>query len=94
MFGDRETGAYLLKSSWTPCLLSGMFWSKGGRLRTTRPWPVYWAKRRRRAAPPALGRHAPSLPRLQRGRCPLCRVLLLHADHEPQNPRNGNDGSR
>jgi RNA-directed DNA polymerase len=23
----------------------------------------------------------------QRGRCPLCGGLLLHADHEPQTPR-------
>src|SRR5689334_16114576 len=25
--------------------------------------------------------------RVQRGRCPLCKGLLLHADREPQNPR-------
>ncbi|MGH3966414.1 MAG: hypothetical protein ACRDRY_24740 [Pseudonocardiaceae bacterium] len=25
--------------------------------------------------------------RAQDGRCPLCRGLLLHADHEPQSPR-------
>jgi RNA-directed DNA polymerase len=24
--------------------------------------------------------------RRQRGRCPLCRGLLLHADHQPQDP--------
>ena len=47
----------------------------------------YWAKRRRRAAPAALGRHALSLLRAQRGRCPLCRGLLLHADREPQSPQ-------
>jgi RNA-directed DNA polymerase len=25
--------------------------------------------------------------RVQHGRCPLCRRLLLHTDREPHNPR-------
>ena len=85
VFGDRETGAYLLKFSWTPIVRHVLV--KGWASPDDPTLAGYWAKRRRRAAPPALGRHALSLLRAQHGRCPLCRGLLLHADHEPQNPQ-------
>ncbi len=29
----------------------------------------------------------PRLLKTQHGRCPVCGDFLLHADHEPQNPR-------
>jgi len=85
VFGDRETGAYLLKFSWTPIVRHVLV--KGWASPDDPALAGYWAKRRRRAAPSALGRHALSLLRAQRGRCPLCRGLLLHADHEPRNPQ-------
>ena len=46
----------------------------------------YWAKRRERIRPPV----SPAtwhLLRRQRGRCPLCRGLLLYASHEPHDER-------
>ena len=45
----------------------------------------YWDKRRRRVRPP-MDRTGLRLLQAQHGRCPLCRDLLLHADHEPQTP--------
>jgi len=45
----------------------------------------YWAERHRRRKPP-LDRSRLRLLQAQHGRCPLCRGLLLHADHEPQTP--------
>jgi RNA-directed DNA polymerase len=85
VFGDRETGAYLLKFSWTPIVRHVMV--KGWASPDDPALAEYWAVRRRRGAPPVLGRHTLSLIRAQRGRCPICRGLLLHADHEPQDPR-------
>jgi RNA-directed DNA polymerase len=45
----------------------------------------YWTERRRRSQTP-VDMATWRLLRQQRGRCPLCRGLLLHADHEPQSP--------
>jgi len=45
----------------------------------------YWVARRRRGRPP-LDRARLRLLQQQRGRCPLCGDLLLHADQEPQHP--------
>ena len=60
-------------------------WSRARRPRTTQPWPSTGPT----GAPSATHRWTtPSLRLLQaqRGRCPLCGDLLLHADHEPQTP--------
>jgi RNA-directed DNA polymerase len=46
----------------------------------------YWARRRRRNPSP-IGATTLRLLRVQHGRCPLCQGLLLHADREPQSPR-------
>jgi RNA-directed DNA polymerase len=83
VFGDRDSGAYLLKFSW---------------MKITRHTPVkgwaspddpaladYWAARRRYGKPP-IGRARLRLLQAQHGRCPLCGDLLLHADHEPRHP--------
>jgi hypothetical protein len=83
--GDRESGAYLLKSSWTSIVRHVMV--KGWASPDDPALAEYWATRRRRAAPAALGRHTLSLLKAQQGRCPLCRGLLLYADHEPQDPQ-------
>jgi len=85
VFGDRETGAYLLKFSWTPIVRHVMV--KGWASPDDPALAEYWATRRRRTAPAALGRHTLSLLRAQQGRCPICRGLLLYADHEPQDPQ-------
>ena len=54
---------------------------------------AYWANRRRRHKPP-VGATMLRLLQAQHGRCPLCRGLLLHADREPQSPREWEHGSR
>ena len=46
----------------------------------------YWAERRRRAAPLPMDRATLRLLQEQKGRCPLCGQLLLHADRLPQSP--------
>jgi len=86
VFGDRKTGAYLHKYSWTPIVRHAPV---AGRASPDDPaLAQYWADRRqrhRRQAPPL----APSTQRAvraQRGRCPLCGELLLHADQPPESP--------
>jgi len=84
VFGSRETGFYLRKFAWTPIVRHRMV--DGGASPDDPALIDYWARRRRRSSPP-LGTATVRLLRLQRGRCPLCRRLLLDTDHEPQSPR-------
>jgi RNA-directed DNA polymerase len=83
VFGSRDTGFYLRKFAWTKIVRHRMV---AGRASPDDPALTgYWEQRRRRARLPvdAATWH---LLRRQRGRCPLCRGLLLHADHQPQSP--------
>ncbi|MGH3456501.1 MAG: group II intron maturase-specific domain-containing protein [Nocardioidaceae bacterium] len=85
VFGDRDSGAYLVKHAWTKIVRHQMVKSKSSR---DDPALVeYWASRRRRAAPPPLDNLSLRLLQSQRGACPVCGQLLLAADHPPQNPR-------
>jgi RNA-directed DNA polymerase len=84
VFGSQETGFYLRKFAWTPIVRHRMV---AGTASPDDPVQVdYWYLRRRRNQPP-LGVTMLRLLRAQHGRCPICRGLLLHADHEPQTPR-------
>jgi RNA-directed DNA polymerase len=83
VFGDRDSGAYLLKFAWTKITRHTLV--KGWASPDDPALTSYWAARRRRGQPPL----DPSRLRLllkQRGRCPLCTGLLLHADQEPAHP--------
>lgn len=84
VFGSRTTGFYLRKFAWTPIIRHRMVAA------TSSPddpsLTDYWDRRRRRQPPP-LSTATLRLLRVQRGRCPLCKGLLLHADREPQDPR-------
>jgi RNA-directed DNA polymerase len=83
VFGDRDSGAYLLKFAWTKITRHTLV--KGWASPDDPALASYWAARRRRGTPPL----DPSRLRLlnrQRGRCPLCGQLLLHAGREPQHP--------
>jgi RNA-directed DNA polymerase len=83
VFGSRETGFYLRKFAWTKIVRHRMV---AGRASPDDPALTgYWDQRRRRTRLP-VGPAAWHLLRRQRGRCPLCRGLLLHADHQPQGP--------
>ena len=83
VFGDRDSGAYLAKFAWTPIVRHQVV--KGSASPDDPALAEYWAERRRRRKPP-LDNARLRLIQAQRGRCPLCRGLLLHADHEPQTP--------
>jgi RNA-directed DNA polymerase len=83
VFGDRDSGAYLLKFAWTTITRHTLV--KGWASPDDPALTDYWAARRRRGRPP-LDRARLRLLHRQRGRCPLCRQLLLHADHEPGHP--------
>jgi RNA-directed DNA polymerase len=83
VFGDRESGAYLLKHAWTNIVRHQMV---PGRSSPDDPTLAdYWARRRKRSRPPLDGFTLGQL-RAQHGRCPVCGQLLLHADQEPQTP--------
>jgi RNA-directed DNA polymerase len=83
VFGDRASAAYLTKLAWTPIVRHQMvdgFASPDDPDRAD-----YWATRKRRRKPP-IDRWGRIQLERQHGRCPRCRQLLLHADHEPQSP--------
>jgi RNA-directed DNA polymerase len=84
VFGDRDTGAYLLKFVWTKIVRHTLV--KGEASPDDPTLTDYWTDRRRRGRPP-LDRVGLRLLLIQHGRCPLCGGLLLHADREPQTPR-------
>jgi RNA-directed DNA polymerase len=85
VFGNRDSGAYLLKFSWTKIVRHRMV---AGTASPDDPaLACYWTARRRRKAPPA-DRTSLRLLTAQRWRCPVCQELLLHADHEPQSPED------
>jgi RNA-directed DNA polymerase len=83
VFGDRDSGAYLLKFAWTKITRHTLV--KGWASPDDPTLVGYWAARRRRGRPP-LDQARLRLLHKQCGRCPLCGDLLLHADQEPQHP--------
>jgi RNA-directed DNA polymerase len=85
VFGSRETGFYLRKFAWTKIVRHTMV---AGRASPDDPALTgYWDQRRHRTRLP-VDPATWHLLRRQRGRCPLCRGLLLHADHPPQDPED------
>jgi RNA-directed DNA polymerase len=84
VFGDRDSGAYLIKFGWTKIVRHQMVRSDASPDDPT--LADYWADRRRRSQPP-LDRTTLRLLMSQHGRCPVCGDLLLHADHEPGSPQ-------
>jgi RNA-directed DNA polymerase len=83
VFGDRKSGAYLLRFSWTSIVRHQLV---SGTASVDDPdLADYWAKRRQRITPPLDGVSL-GLLKTQRGRCPPCDELLLFAVLEPQSP--------
>jgi RNA-directed DNA polymerase len=85
VFGDRNSGAYLVKHAWTRIIRHQMV--KAGASPDDPALAEYWAARRRRAAPPPMDNLSLRLLQAQHGVCPLCGELLLPADHPPQSPQ-------
>ncbi len=84
IFGDRDSGVYLRKFSWTKIVRHQMIPS--GASPDDPALADYWATRRRKHRPP-LGEYTVRLLHRQQARCPLCGDYLLHADHEPTSPQ-------
>ena len=84
MFGDRDSGAYLVKHAWTRIVRHQMV--KSSSSPDDPALAEYWANRRRRAAPPPMDSLSLRLLQSQRGACPVCGELLLYAGHPPQTP--------
>jgi RNA-directed DNA polymerase len=83
VFGDRASGAYLLKFAWTKIVRHQLV---NGRSSPDDPTLAdYWANRRRKQPPPPVDTTTLRQLRSQHGRCPRCRCLLLPAD-QPQSP--------
>ena len=85
VFGDKVTGAYLPKFAWTKIVRHAMV------IGTASPddptLARYWADRRGKQHNGPLNVLLLARLKAQRGRCPLCGTLLLHADREPPSPR-------
>ena len=84
VFGDRDSGAYLVKFSWTD--IERHVLVKGGASPDDPALAEYWAERRQKVKPP-LDSYTLRLLTRQDGRCPLCGDHLLTADQPPQSPQ-------
>ena len=84
VFGNRESGACLVKFSWTNIerhvLVTGAASPDDPALAS------YWATRRKKVKPP-LDSYSLRLLTRQDGRCPLCGDHLLAPDQPPQSPQ-------
>jgi len=85
VFGDRDSGAYLARFSWTKIVRHQMV--RGTSSRDDPALADYWAARTRRGLPRALDTVTLRLLQSQHGCCPACGELLLDADRPPQSPR-------
>jgi RNA-directed DNA polymerase len=84
VFGDRDSGACLLRFSWTKIVRHQMV--RGTSSPDDPALASYWAERRRKG-PRQLDITSLRLLQAQHGQCPLCGDLLLDADRPPQSPR-------
>ena len=84
VFGDRDSGRYLLKFSWTKIIRHDLV--KGGASPDDPALAGYWARRGRAAPGPLTDRASQRLLQAQHGRCAICGDLLLRADHQPGSP--------
>ena len=84
VFGDRDSGAYMLRFAWTKIVRHQMV--KGAASPDDPALAEYWAQRRRKAPPPPIDNTSLRLLDLQHGRCSFCESALLPADDPPQSP--------
>ncbi|MEU0896776.1 group II intron reverse transcriptase/maturase [Streptomyces massasporeus] len=86
VFGDRGTGTYLPKFAWTPIVRHVMV--RAGASPDDPAIQDYWANRRRKKAPPVMGKASYQLAFRQKGLCSLCgTTLITGAEYEPDDPR-------
>jgi RNA-directed DNA polymerase len=84
VFGDRDSGACLVKFTWTN--IERHVPVTGAASPDDPALTRYWAERRKKARPPLDGYTLRLLAR-QDGRCPLCGDHLLSPDQPPQSPQ-------
>jgi RNA-directed DNA polymerase len=84
VFGDRDSGAYLVRFSWTG--IERHVIVKGAASPDDPALASYWAQRRKKVNPP-LDSYTLRLLTRQDGCCPLCGDYLLSAAQPPQSPR-------
>jgi RNA-directed DNA polymerase len=89
VFGDRDSGACLVKFSWTA--IERHVPVTGAASPDDPALARYWAQRRKKVKPP-LDRYSLRLLARQDGRCPLCEDHLLSPDQPPQSPQQWDDG--
>ena len=84
VFGERNSGAYLHKFSWTRIIRHQLV--HRGASPDDPALAEYWARRRRRTPLP-INKTTQELIEAQEGRRMICGGLLLAVDDRPQNPR-------
>jgi RNA-directed DNA polymerase len=84
VFGDRSSGAYLHKFSWTSIVRHQMV--MGAASPDDPALADYWAERRRKTPLP-IDKTSRRLLKAQHGRCAICRDTLASDDDRPQTPR-------
>jgi RNA-directed DNA polymerase len=84
VFGDRHSGAYLHKFSWTRILRHRLV--RHGASPDDPALVDYWAWRRRKVPLP-INKTTQELTDSQDGRCTICGAFLFAVDDRPQNPR-------
>ena len=83
VFGDRDSGAHLVRFSWTNIVRHTPV--KGAASPDDPALSGYWAERRKKVRPPLDAYNLRLLSR-QDGQCPLCGDPLLSAEQPPQSP--------
>src|SRR5664279_973800 len=84
VYGNRDSGAYLHKYSWTAIVRHAPV--PGRHSPDDHDLAQYWADRRRKRKPPQLAESVQRALRTQHGQCPLCRQPLLFTDRPPDSP--------
>jgi RNA-directed DNA polymerase len=84
VFGDKDTRAYLPKFAWTKIVRHVIV--TGTASPDDPDLARYWADRRGKQHNGPLSVLLLAKLKAQRGRCPLCGTMLLHAEREPQHP--------
>ena len=84
VFGDRDSGAYMLKFAWTRIVRHQIV--TGAASPDDPALAEYWAARRRKTPPP-IDKASRWLLKAQHGRCPICGDALLPAEDQPPTPR-------
>ena len=85
VFGDRTSGVYLHRFSWTGIVRHQIV--PGTASPDDPALTDYWTQRRRRAPLPITSTSL-RLHQAQNGRCPICKTALLRVDQQPPTPKD------